>query len=383
MTKKVAIVAGEASGDLIASHLLIQLKKKHPDIQFIGVGGPLMLSAGLRSLFPFDRLSLHGFGWDVIKQVPSLLRARRKLAKQIIHEQPNVFIGVDAPDFNLGLERMIKKAGIPTVHYVSPSIWAWRKGRISKIKKCVSRMLTLFPFESALYQNKNIDVDYVGHPLADQYSLMPHTNIAREKLGLDETSSVIAILPGSRNSEVNMLADIMLQTAAIIAEESPETIFLVPLINRQTKALFEQKMYGFFDTHRHLPTMRVMFGHSKLAMEASNVVLVASGTATLEAALLKKPMVITYKVSWLSWQILSRLRYLSFVGLPNILANESVVPELLQSEAKPDLIANALIDLLHNNKRRKYIVEKFTDIHKMLRQNTEAKIAAIIDQYLK
>ena len=175
----------------------------------------------------------------------------------------------------------------------------------------------------------------------------------------------------------------MLQTAAIIAEESPETIFLVPLINRQTKALFEQKMYGFFDTHRHLPTMRVMFGHSKLAMEASNVVLVASGTATLEAALLKKPMVITYKVSWLSWQILSRLRYLSFVGLPNILANESVVPELLQSEAKPDLIANALIDLLHNNKRRKYIVEKFTDIHKMLRQNTEAKIAAIIDQYLK
>lgn len=383
MAKTVAIVAGEASGDLIASGLLIQLKKKHPEIQFIGVGGPLMAAAGLKSLFPFEKLSLHGYGWDVLKQIPSLLVARSRLAQQIINAKPNVFIGVDAPDFNLSLERRVKNAGIPTVHYVSPSIWAWRKGRLAKIKCCVSKMLTLFPFEAAYYHQKNIDVDYVGHPLADLYPMVPQTETAREKLGIDSNVRVIAMLPGSRISEINMLSDIMLQTAAIVAKDHPDTVFLVPLVSQQTKALFESKMYQFFETIEHLPKIKVMFGHARIAMEASNVVLVASGTATLEAALLKKPMVITYKVSWLSWQILKRLSYLPFVGLPNILTNQMVVPELIQNDAKPVLIAKNLNDLIVDKNRINQIVEKFTEIHQALRQNTEAKITAIIEQYLK
>lgn len=383
MSKKIAIVAGEASGDLIASGLLTQLKKKYPDIHFIGVGGPLMLAAGLRSLFPFERLSLHGFGFDVLKQVPALLFARARLANTIIKEKPNVFIGVDAPDFNLGLERSIKRAGIPTVHYVSPSIWAWRRGRLSKIKHCVSRMLTLFPFEAAYYHEQQIKVDYVGHPLADQYPLIPRTRAAREKLGLDQSDLVIALLPGSRMSEVKMLSDIILNTAAIVAKQYPKAVFLVPLINRQTKDLFERKMYHLYDQQDDFPNMRVMFGHANLAMEASDLVLVASGTATLEAALLKKPMVITYKVSWLSWQILKRLSYLPFVGLPNILANQMIVPELLQANAQPEKIAETLIQLLSDKKRRKQITDKFTEIHHSLRQNTQAKIVAIIEQYLK
>lgn len=383
MSKVVAIVAGEASGDLIGSRLMRQLRKKYSDIKFVGVGGPLMETAGLQVLFPYQRLALHGFGWDVLKQVPSLIWQRRKLAEQMLALQPDLFIGVDAPDFNLSLEAYLKQHGIPTVHYVSPSIWAWRKGRINKIVRSVSHLLTLFPFEADYYKGRNIKVDYVGHPLADVYSLITHTNQAREILGISAASQVIAVLPGSRMGEVEQLAEIMLQTMCNVAKDCPDALFLVPLVNRETKQLFETKMYQIFDKLQQWPNIRVMFGHAKLAMQASDVVLVASGTATLEAALLKKPMLITYKVSWLSWQILRHLRYLPYVGLPNILLGDFVVPELLQSDAKPDKLAAELIDLLHNKQKRKHISESFSALHKSLRQNTDAKVLAVIEQYLK
>lgn len=383
MSTVVAIIAGEASGDLIGSRLMQQLRKKYPEIRFIGVGGPLMQSAGLQVLFPYQRLALHGFGWDVLKQVPSLIWQRRKLAKQILSQQPALFIGVDAPDFNLSLEAYLKKHGVPTVHYVSPSIWAWRRGRIGKIVRSVTHLLTLFPFEADYYRGYNIKVDYVGHPLADAYSLIPHANQARNTLALAPSNQVIAILPGSRISEVNQLADSMLETIFLVAQDCPKAVFLVPLVNRETKQLFESKMYQSFEKKQQWPDIRVMFGHAKLAMEASDVVLVASGTATLEAALLKKPMLITYKVSWLSWQILRHLRYLPYVGLPNILLGDFVVPELLQSEAKPAKLAAQLIDLLHNKEKRKQISDAFSALHKSLRQNTDAKVLAVIEQYLK
>lgn len=383
MPTKIAIVAGEASGDLIASKLMRHLKREFPEVEFIGVGGPLMCAAGLQVMFPYQRLSLHGFGWDVWKQVPGLLWQRRKLARAMVAQKPKLFIGVDAPDFNLALEAYIKCQGIPTIHYVSPSIWAWRKGRIAKIVRSVGHLLTLFPFEAAYYQDRPIKVDYVGHPLADSFPMHIDTAQAKTALGLDPEQTVIAMLPGSRISEVTQLADIMLATALKMSLKQSNLIFLVPLVNAETKQLFEQTMYQHYAEQVQWPHIQIMFGHADLAMQAADVVLVASGTATLEAALLKKPMVITYKVSRLSWFILKRLSYGPYVGLPNILCGKSIVPELLQNDAQPEKLAQALTQLLDDEDRRQDIASTFTQLHQTLRQGTDLKVSAIVAQYLQ
>ncbi|HNZ56560.1 MAG TPA: lipid-A-disaccharide synthase [Methylophilaceae bacterium] len=386
---KIAIVAGEASGDLLGSHLMAALKKHHPHIEFIGIGGPKMISAGAKSLFPIERLSVRGYV-EVIKHLPGLLKLRRALLQQLLASAPDAFIGVDAPDFNFWLEKRLKNKGIPAIHYVSPSIWAWRKGRIGAIKKAVSHILALFPFEPAIYQKAGIPVTYVGHPLADILPIVPNVIEAREALKLKTAQTVIAMLPGSRQSEMEQHAALFIQAAhqinlSCIEEGKQDTVFLVPLITRETREIFENQLHQFLI---HLPEnvpsppITVMFGHAHEAMEAADLVIVASGTATLEAALLKKPMIITYRMSNLSWQILKRMRLQPYVGLPNILAERFVVPELLQQEATPEKIAETAHNLLNDKALQIDIQQEFTRMHHALRQNTADKAAEAILKFL-
>ncbi|OYY50446.1 MAG: lipid-A-disaccharide synthase [Methylophilales bacterium 28-44-11] len=383
----VAVVAGEASGDLLGFHLIQALQAERTDITFVGIAGPKMISLGVKSLFPIEKLSVRGYV-EVIKHLYGLLKLRKQLSQQLLALNPDMFIGIDAPDFNFWLERKLKSKGIPTVHYVSPSIWAWRKGRIHKIKRAVSHMLTLFPFESPIYEKVNVPVTYVGHPLADVLPIEPDVQQMRELLKIPANAIVIAMLPGSRQSEVSQHAQLFVDTAKLIQQEyaesqSSEVIFLVPLITRETRDIFEMAMHTTYHAQPDLVlNMQIMFGHAHDAMEAADVVIVASGTATLEAALLKKPMVITYRMPFLSWQILKRMQYLPYVGLPNILAGKFLVPELLQNEATAQNVADATLRLLSDKPYLQTLKEAFTHIHLSLKQNSAAKAAKAVLSYL-
>lgn len=374
----IGIVAGEASGDLLGSHLIRALKAHRPDLEFVGIAGPKMMGEGAKSLFPMEALSVRGYV-EVLRHLPKLLKMRRQLRHYFLQNPPDLFIGIDAPDFNFSLERKLKRRGIRTIHYVSPSIWAWRKGRMSKIRKAVSHMLALFPFEPALYEAAGVSVSYVGHPLADILPLQPDMKAARENLKLQPGRLVIAMLPGSRQSEVQQLADLYVKTARLIAETRPDAQFLVPLITRETRARFEQAIYA--NEGETLP-IQILFGHAHMAMAAADAVIVASGTATLEAALLKRPMVITYRMPSLSWQILKRMNYLPYVGLPNVLAGRFVVPELLQHDAVPEKLAEATLKLVSDKALMADINGEFTRMHESLRQNTQEKAAQAILGYL-
>jgi len=374
---RIGIVAGEASGDLLGSHLIQALKKKRTDIEFVGIAGPKMMSEGALSLFSMERLSVRGY-IEVIKHLFGLLRLRRQLLKHFLSNRLDLFIGIDAPDFNFWLERKLKRNDIKTIHYVSPSVWAWRKNRIKKIKNAVSHMLALFPFEPALYHGAGIPVTYVGHPLADILPMEPDTSAAREGLKLKSSALVVAMLPGSRQSEVQQHAELFVKTAKLIYAEYPNAIFLVPLITRETRQIFE---LAIFHENESLP-IQILFGHAHDAMEASDVVIVASGTATLEAALLKKPMVITYRMSKVSWQILKRMRLQPYVGLPNILAEKFIVPELLQDDSTPEKLAEATIKLISDTTYISEIKAEFTKIHFSLKQNSAEKAANVILAHL-
>lgn len=375
---RIGIVAGEASGDLLGSHLIQALKAKRADIEFVGIAGPKMMGEGARSLFPIERLSVRGYV-EVLKHLWGLLQLRRQLLNYFLDNPPDLFIGIDAPDFNFWLEKKLKNKGVKTIHYVSPSIWAWRKNRINTIKKSVTQVLALFPFEPALYAEKGVSVAYVGHPLADMLPMEPDVIGARDVLKLEANSLVIAMLPGSRQSEVQQHADLFVQAAKLIYVEYPKAIFLVPLITRETRSIFE---LAIFNEPEALP-IQLLFGHAHDAMEAANVVIVASGTATLEAALLKKPMVITYRMPNLSWQLLKHMRLQPYVGLPNILAEKFVVPELLQYDATPEKLAQATLDLINDKERLATIKSEFTIIHHQLKQNTAEKAAIAILSHLK
>jgi len=374
----IGIVAGEASGDLLGSHLIRALKKQRPDIEFIGIAGPKMISEGAKTLFPMEKLSVRGYV-EVLRHLPGLLRIRRELRHYFLQNPPDLFIGIDAPDFNFSLERSLKRKGIRTIHYVSPSIWAWRKGRMRKIKRAVSHMLALFPFEPALYEQADVPVTYVGHPLADMIPLEPDAQAARESLKIKPGKLVIAMLPGSRQSEVQQLAELFVKTARLLTEKQPEIQFLVPLVTRETRTIFERALYN--NQEQELP-VQILFGHSHLAMEAADAIIVASGTATLEAALYKKPLVVTYRMPALSWQILKRMNYLPYVGLPNILAERFVVPELLQHDATPEKLSETLLQLVNDKAGCKKIRSEFMRIHKKLRQNSEEKAAKAVLEYL-
>ena len=384
MAITVGIVAGEASGDLLGSRLIRALKKHYPDIEFVGIAGPKMISEGAKSLYVMDKLSLHGYGFDVLSAIPGLIKMRRQLTKHFIANPPKVFIGIDAPDFNFALEKKLKDKGISTIHYVSPSIWAWRKGRMGKIKRAVNHILTLFPFEQALYEAHDVKATYVGHPLADEIPIAPNVKDARDQLKLPRSSMMIALLPGSRVGEVKRLAELYVKTAQKICKIHPDALFLVPLISRETRLIFEEAIYADYNqgTNESLPNFKILFGHAHLAMQAADLVVVASGTATLEAALLKRPMVITYRMPWLSWQILKRMNYLPYVGLPNILAGRFVVPELLQNDANPDKLSDNIMRILRDKNGQDEVLIEFTRIHELLRQNNEEKAALAVLPYL-
>ncbi|QVL45569.1 MAG: lipid-A-disaccharide synthase [Methylophilaceae bacterium] len=375
---KIAIVAGEASGDLLGAHLISALKKERKDLTFFGIAGPKMISEGAKTLFSIEKLSVRGYV-EVIKHLWGLLKLRKSLLQQILAEQPDVFIGVDAPDFNFWLERKLKKQGIPTIHYVSPSIWAWRGGRIHKIKRAVTHMLALFPFEPALYESVKLPVTYVGHPLADELPLQPNKKAARDLLKLRQNDMVIAMLPGSRQSEVQQHAELFVKTAELINQHQASAKFIVPLITRQTRDIFERALAKSTDNTLE---MKLLFSHAHDAMEAADFVIVASGTATLEAALLKKPMIITYRMPSLSWWLLKPMHYLPYVGLPNVLADQFIVPELLQKQATPEKINETMIAMLQDTKTLKTIKQEFTEIHLILKQNAAKKAADVVLSYI-
>ena len=370
----VGIVAGEASGDLLGAHLMAALRVQLPGVRFIGIGGPKMQSEGLDSLFPMERLAVRGYA-EVLRHYPGLVWMRRKLRRALIGARLQLFIGVDAPDFNLGLEAGLKQAGTPVVHYVSPSIWAWRGGRIGTIARSVDHMLTLFPFEQAIYRKAGIAATYVGHPLADMIPEQDQTASIRIALRVSPERKVIALLPGSRQSEVHYMADTFIATAKLLAQKVENPLFLVPLVSRETRQYFEAALYRA--DAAELP-LTILFGHARDALAASDVALVASGTATLEAALLKKPMVITYKMAALSFQLMRRMGYLPYVGLPNILAEEFVVPELLQHDATAENLAQALLNTLNDTVVRERIPRRFAAIHRELKRNTAEQAAKAV-----
>lgn len=376
--KSIAMVAGEASGDMLGSYLMEAIKQHMPNVRFVGIGGPKMQSAGMEVLYPMEKLAVMGYV-EVLRHYREIVGIRRNLREKLIAEPPDLFIGIDAPDFNLDLELSLKQHGIPTVHYVSPSIWAWRGERIHKIKRAVSHMLALFPFEAPLYEQAGIPVSYVGHPLADILPMVPNRDAMREQMRIQPQQKVFAFLPGSRQSEVRQLARIYIDTAKLILQKIPDAQFLVPLATRETRNIFEEAVW--LAEARDLP-ITLLFGHAHDAMVAADVVLVASGTATLEAALLKRPMVITYRMPAISWWLMKRKKYQPYVGLPNIIAEKFLVPELLQDDATPENLAQALVNLVSNKKAVAELEEKFSDMHAMLKQGTAQQAAQAIMPYL-
>lgn len=376
--KTIAMVAGEASGDLLGSHLMEAIKQVMPNVRFVGIGGPKMQTAGMEVLYPMEKLAVMGYV-EVLRHYREIVGIRRRLREKFFADPPDLFIGIDAPDFNLDLELALKQRGIPTVHYVSPSIWAWRGERIHKIKRAVSHMLALFPFEQPLYEHAGIPVTYVGHPLADILPVAPNRDAMREQMRIQPHAKVFALLPGSRQSEVRQLARTYIDTARLILKKLPDAQFLVPLGSRETRNIFEEAIW-FADAHE-LP-ITLLFGHAHDAMIAADGVLVASGTATLEAALLKRPMVITYRMPAFSWWLMNRKKYLPYAGLPNIIAGKFIVPELLQADATAENLAQALLNLVANKKAVSELEAQFGDMHALLKQNTAHQAAQAILPYL-
>jgi lipid-A-disaccharide synthase len=370
----IGIVAGEASGDQLGAHLIRTLRERLPELRFVGIGGPKMQAAGAEILFPLEKLAVRGLV-EVLKHYREIVGIRNQLRKYFLRERPALFIGIDSPDFNLDLEIALKKAGIPTVQYVAPTVWAWRPERVHKVRRAVSLLLSIFPFEKPLYEKAGVPVSYVGHPLADLLAELPPMELVREELRLPDNVPVIALLPGSRVSELEYLGEIFVRTAVKVSEQLPQARFLVPFVTRESKALFEAALARVQPENLNLT---MMIGHSLEAMAASDVVLAASGTATLEAALLKRPMVITYRVSRLTWWLVRRRVYVSHAGMPNILAGETIVPELLQEDATPEKLSEALLALLRDKSLRERLDGHFERIRDMLRQNTGEKAAAAI-----
>jgi len=373
------MVAGEASGDFLGAHLIAALRERVPGLRFVGIGGPKMEALGFESWFPMEKLAVRGYV-EVLRHFLEIHAIHRKLGRRLLDARPGLFIGVDAPDFNLSLERRLKRSGIPTVHYVSPSLWAWRGGRMSAIAASVDKMLVLFPFEEALYRDAKVPVAYVGHPLADLSPDEDGSAAAREQLRLPAARKIVALLPGSRQSELRYMAACFIQTAKLIAARQPAVHFLVPLISRETRAMFEETLYE--EAASGLP-VTVLFGHAREAIAACDVALVASGTATLETALARKPMVITYKMAGLTAFIMKRMGYLPWVGLPNIIAGEFVVPEILQNDATPENLAQAVLNSLNDPVVSRRLPERLDRIRLLLRKDTAARASEAILPWLR
>lgn len=360
---RIGVVAGEASGDLLGARVLAALRMRFPGLVVEGIGGPLMEAQGLRSMFPLERLSVMGFV-EPLKRLPELLRIRRSVYDHFDASPPDLFLGIDSPDFNLRLERRLRERGITTAHLVSPSIWAWRQGRIHSIKRAVDMMLCLFPFETAIYAEQGIPACFVGHPLADELSPQPDRTAARRALGLDSAPTTLALLPGSRGSEVRLLAPLFLQAARLLRQSDPGLALVLPAAGPARESELRQLLGSYRDLG-----VTVVQGRSREVMAACDAVLVASGTATLEAALLKRPMVVAYRMGALSWLLLKWLVKTPYAALPNILAGRALVPELLQRAATPAALAAALRPLLAGGPAATRQLGAFEGIHRELCQD--------------
>jgi lipid-A-disaccharide synthase len=374
---RVGIVANEPSGDLLGAGLISEIRRRVPDAVFEGVGGPLMIEQGCRSLFPMERLSVMGLV-EVLRHLPELFSIRRKLLDHFIANPPDIFIGVDAPDFNLGLETSLKASGIPTVHYVSPSVWAWRPKRVEKIRAAVDLVLGIFPFEVEFLQRHQVPVTFVGHPLADEIPLENDPGQARQRLGMGKTGRVIALLPGSRMSEVAALAGPFIEAAQLCHRKYPDLGFVVPTVNRKTREAFGAVLR---ETAPDLP-VRILDGQARDAMLVAEAVLTASGTATLEGLLLKRPMVVAYRLNRLTYWIVKRFNMIKipYVAMANLLADEPLAPEFIQEEATPAALASALEEFLEDREKVKSIQEKYHALHEKLQQNASSSAAeAVLD----
>jgi lipid-A-disaccharide synthase len=374
MPIKIALLAGEPSGDVLGANLLRALRERYPDLIAKGIAGPKMQEAGCETLFPMDKLSVMGLV-EPLKRLPSLINIRYQFIKKIKAFKPDVFIGIDSPDFNLGVEIALKKAGIKTVHYVSPSIWAWRPKRIHKIKRAADAVLCILPFEPALYEKEKMKAIYVGHPLADEIPVWCHQEKARQHFGLPLDAKVLAILPGSRETELTHLAPTFLEVAKRCQEKNPDLMLMVPMINAKRHQQFVQllKKSGI-----KLKNLYLLDGESRDAMIASDVVLMASGTASLEAMLLKRPMVVAYKMSRLTHWLAKKLIKTDFIALPNILNKKQIIPEFIQDDANPETLTAEVLKQLDGN--HDALVENFQQWHAILRQKAGKKAAeAVVD----
>jgi lipid-A-disaccharide synthase len=373
---QLAMAAGEPSGDLLAAALLGGLGRSLPaDTGYFGIGGPRMIAAGFNAHWPMEKLAVRGYV-EAARHIPEILGIRNEFKRQLLAHPPSAFIGIDAPDFNFGLEQVLRAAGVPTIHFISPSIWAWRGSRIKKIAKAVDHMLCVFPFEKAIYDKAGIRASYVGHPLADVIPLQPDPAAARRALGLADSGPVIAVLPGSRRAEIALIGPTFFAAMRLMVAREPGLRFVLPAALPGLRELLQPLLDGYPD----LPLTVTAGAH--LALEAADAVLVKSGTVTLEAALYKKPMVISYKVPWLTGQIMKRQGYLPYVGLPNILAGRFVVPEILQHFATPEALAAATLRQLNDDANRSSLVDVFTALHHTLKQDTAQRAAAVIAQVL-
>ncbi len=369
------MVAGEASGDLLAGLLLGGLNARWPGLRAVGIGGPKMAAQGFEAWWSHDKLAVRGYV-EVLRHYREIAGIRDALAARLLAEPPEAFVGVDAPDFNLGLEARLKAAGIPTIHFVSPSIWAWRPGRIDKIGRAVDHVLCLFPFEPALYERHGIAATYVGHPLADAIPLDPPRAAARAALGLPGDAEVVALLPGSRRSEIEYIAPLLLDAAAAMQRRRPRLHFVLPVVPG-----LGELVRPLAQRHAGL-SLALLDGRSHEALAACDVTLIASGTATLEAALFKRPMVIAYRMNALTWALMRRMRLQPWVGLPNILLEDFAVPELIQSAATPEALARETLAWLGDAPRRERVAARFAELHRTLRRDTARTAADAIARVL-
>lgn len=373
---RIGIVAGEESGDILGAGLILHLKRRYPDAIFEGVGGQRMIEQGFKTFYSQDRLAVMGFA-EPLKRLPELLRMRKTLADYFVQKLPDVFIGIDSPDFNLHLEMILRNQGIRVAHYVSPSVWAWRQGRIKKIKAAVDLMLTLFPFENAIYDRHQIKSLCVGHPLADSIPIEDQTQPSREKLNIPMDAKVLAILPGSRQAEVERLGPLFLEVASRLVATNPKLIVLCPAANSQRLQQLNELLTAY-----NL-NVRLQLGDSQLLMAAADAVLMASGTTSLEAMLLKKPMVIAYRVAPLSYWIYKRMVKVNMIGLPNLLAGEKIVPEFIQDTATPDNLCQAISELLYEPASFKRQQEAFLRLHLNLRRDANQQAADAIQSLIE
>lgn len=370
---RIGIVAGEISGDLLAAGILKQLKIKGIPFVAEGIAGPEMQKQGCRSLFPMETLSVMGLG-EILKRLPSILRLRKELIQHFTLNPPDIFIGVDAPEFNLGVEKKLKKHGIKTIHYVSPSVWAWRRWRVKKIAKATDLMLTLFPFEEQFYKENKIPVKYVGHPLADSIPFQPDTLQARKKLSLPENAVIIALLPGSRHNEIHYLGQVLLETAQRCYALNASLVFVAAMVNPEREAQFTALKLSIAP---ELPIILIQ-NQSRQVMAAADVILLASGTATLEAMLFKKPMVVAYRMSALSYWMAKLLIHVDHIALPNLLVNKTLVPEFIQKNATPEKLTRALLYYLNNFTAVSTLQKEFLVLHHQLRCNASEKAVEAI-----